>query len=126
MTLLGRHVAHWLEHPREGEPVRTVMMGGVKKACRGCQWAFEAVNEYIGRPRGYEVEAAGTHDQFFPGWVMPEWMKDHPEVVGAIGRKAQAAGKSLEDGVLRGDMTDLADGQSHDPAESASEGEADD
>ncbi|WP_443030917.1 eCIS core domain-containing protein [Streptomyces sp. CB02400] len=127
MTVLGKHVEHWLANPRKGEAtVETVMMGGVKKACRGCQWAFDAVNEYIGRPNGYQVEAAGTHDQFFPGWVMPEWMKAHPEVKAAVERMAQAAGKRLEDGVLRGDMTELAQGVSHDPDESASEWEADD
>ncbi|MFD7698880.1 DUF4157 domain-containing protein [Streptomyces caelestis] len=127
MTVLGKHVEHWLANPREGGAApEKVMMGGVKKACRGCQWAFEAVNEHIGRPRGYEVEAAGTHDQFFPGWVMPAWMRAHPEVVAAVERKAQAAGKRLEDGVLRGDMTELAEGVSHDPDESTSEWEADD
>ncbi|MGW4024175.1 hypothetical protein [Streptomyces sp. NPDC005009] len=72
------------------------------------------------------VEAAGTHDQFFPGWVMPEWMKDHPEAEAAVERMAQAAGRRLGDGVLRGDMTEPAQGAGHDPDESASEWEADD
>ncbi|MFI5567705.1 hypothetical protein ACIA6T_10150 [Streptomyces sp. NPDC051740] len=126
MTVLGKHVEHWLANPRTGGATpEKVVMGGVKKACRGCQWAFDAVNEHIGPPNGYRVEAAGTHDQFFPGRVMPEWMKAHPEVVAAIGRKAQAAGKRLEDGVLKGDMSEPAQGVSHDPDESVSEWETD-
>ncbi|MFD7765982.1 DUF4157 domain-containing protein [Streptomyces sp. NPDC059787] len=126
MTLLGKHVEHWLANPRKGEPVQKVMMGGVKKACSGCQWAFDAVNEHIGRPNGYEVEAAGTHDQFFPGWVMPEWMRAHPEVVAAVKRVAQKNGSSLEDWVLRGEMSKSEERVSHDPDESVSEWEADD
>ncbi|MFE6129356.1 DUF4157 domain-containing protein [Streptomyces sp. NPDC056437] len=119
MTVLGKHVANWLANPRDpGEPEK-VMMGGVKKACRSCQWAFDAVNEHIGRPNGYEVEASGTHDQFFPGWLMPEWMRAHPQVLAAVEAKANATGVRLENGVLQGPMSERTVG--HDPDSSHSE-----
>ncbi|GAB2803871.1 hypothetical protein GCM10027073_40520 [Streptomyces chlorus] len=122
MTVLGQHVEHWLENPAEDSSTpRKVSMGGVKKACSGCHWAFEAVNEHLGRPNGYEVEAAGTHDQFFPGWVMPEWMRDHPEVVEGVRRRAAEKEVTLDqDWVLRGKMSEAPNG-GHDPAVSESE-----
>lgn len=119
MTVLGQHVAHWVANPKDSGDPEKVMMGGVKKACRSCQWAFDAVNQYIGRPNGYEVEASGTHNQFFPGWRMPEWMKGYPEVVAAIQTQAAASGAKLENGVLEGTMSERTVG--HDPDSSGSE-----
>ncbi|MFJ3137706.1 DUF4157 domain-containing protein [Streptomyces sp. NPDC086843] len=121
MTVLGEHVAEWVRNPRTGESPKTVMMGGVKLACAGCEWAFEAVNAHIGRPNGYQIEAAGAHGQFFPGWVMPEWMRQYPDVVEAVRARAEAEGKTLENYVLKGTMSDRTVG--HDPDESASEWE---
>jgi hypothetical protein len=105
MTVLGEHVAHWLANPKDATNPEKVMMGGVKKACRSCQWAFDAVNEHLGRPNGYEVVASGTHEQFFPGWLMPQWMRAHPAVVEAVRQKAAGSGVTLEDWVLQGAMT---------------------
>ncbi|MFI6124669.1 DUF4157 domain-containing protein [Streptomyces sp. NPDC051064] len=119
MTVLGRHVADWVANPNTSGDIEKVMMGGVKKACASCQWAFEAVNDHIGRPNGYEVQASGTHAQYFPGWRMPEWMKAYPDVVAQVEARAAEIGVELEDSVLNGTMTDRTVG--HDPDSSGSE-----
>ncbi|MFB7594023.1 DUF4157 domain-containing protein [Streptomyces sp. NPDC056160] len=120
MTLLGQQVAAWKKDPGDPNAPRTVHMGGVKLACVACQWAFEAVNEHIGRPLGYEVVAAGAHGQFFPNWSMPPWMRGETAVVDEIRRRAQGVGATLtSDWVVDGEM---AHGDfTHDPADSASE-----
>ncbi|MFJ6849086.1 DUF4157 domain-containing protein [Streptomyces sp. NPDC091271] len=122
MTVLGQHVAGWVANPNTSGDIEQVMMGGVKKACASCQWAFEAVNEHIGRPNGYEVQASGTHAQFFPGWRMPEWMKAYPKVVAEVEAQAGKIGAKLENGVLQGAMTDKTVG--HNPDSSDSEWDA--
>ncbi|MEV8227405.1 DUF4157 domain-containing protein [Streptomyces sp. NPDC079167] len=119
MTVLGRHVAHWVANPNTSGNIEQVMMGGVKKACASCQWAFEAVNEHIGRPNGYEVQASGSHNQFFPGWRMPEWMTAYPKVVAEVKAQAAKSNVKLENGVLQGAMTERT--VSHDPDSSGSE-----
>ncbi|MFE8954027.1 DUF4157 domain-containing protein [Streptomyces althioticus] len=123
MTVLGQHVAKWLSNPKaKDEAPEKVMMGGVKLACACCDWAFQAVNEYIGRATGYEVVAAGAHGQFFPGWLMPEWMREHEAVVNAVREKAKANGKELtERWVIEGEMS--TERVTHDPDGSASEWE---
>lgn len=123
MTVLGEHVAHWLAEPKDAQNPEKVMMGGVKKACRSCQWAFDAVNEHLGRPNGYEVVASGTHEQFFPGWLMPQWMRAHPEVVEAVRRKAAESNVKLEDWVLQGAMTEKTLDHAPDASESEWESE---
>ncbi|MFF4160054.1 hypothetical protein [Streptomyces sp. NPDC001678] len=130
MTLLGRLVEHWRENPGDPGRPQEVMLGGVKKACLACQWAFEAVDEHIGKPLGYKVVVAGTHGQYFPGWRMPNWItdenpkyKDQNEVVRkSIEDKARGTeGVEVDGDKLQGSMSEMKNG--HDPDASASEWE---
>ncbi|SER50776.1 hypothetical protein SAMN04487983_1017100 [Streptomyces sp. yr375] len=124
MTLLGEQVAAWKRAPRDPDDPKTVHMGGVKLACVACQWAFDAVNETIGRDLGYRVVAAGAHGQFFPNWLMPQWMRGEQAVVDVIRSRAAAIDAELtNDWVVNGE---LATGDFvHDPPDSGSEYESD-
>ncbi|MFC8715127.1 DUF4157 domain-containing protein [Streptomyces sp. NPDC057197] len=124
MTLLGEQVAAWKKAPRDPGDPKTVYMGGVKLACVACQWAFEAVNEHIGRQLGYRVVAAGAHGQFFPNWLMPQWMRGERAVVDEIRSRAGDVGARLTgEWVVDGDMAkgDFV----HVPPDSESEYESD-
>jgi len=75
MTRLGKWIEHWRGNPRiPRDPPQIIPMGGVKKACLACHWAFEATNMFIGEQLGYRVVASGTHSGLFPGWIMPEFL----------------------------------------------------
>lgn len=89
LTLLSDEVGRWRKH---GEPRRTVHIGGVKMACRACQWAFDATNEYIGIDLRYEVQASGTHNVLFPFWLMPKFLEDNAGAKADLERQAKAAG----------------------------------
>ncbi|WP_406178170.1 hypothetical protein [Streptomyces sp. NBC_00996] len=124
MTVLGEHIEHWKDNARDPENPETVLMGGVKLACACCQWAFEAVNETIGARQGYRVQASGTHGQFFPGWQVPDWLKEDPEAYAAFEKRVNAAKEggirtALEGGAVQGDISEAI--ASHDPETSASE-----
>jgi hypothetical protein len=122
MTLLGEHVRNWKANPGDPAHPKTVMMGGVKKACLSCRWAFDAVNEVVGAEYGYRVQAAGSHEQFFPGWIMPEWMRNEPGLREAMVEKTgQLPGVALVGDEMVGAMSELVG--SHDPDASGSEWE---
>nr|WP_286160546.1 DUF4157 domain-containing protein [Streptomyces yunnanensis] len=137
MTLLGQQIATW---PTTGRPAgaapKVVQVGGVKKACAGCQWVYDGVNATIGRERGYRVEASGTHGQPYPGWRMPDWVAAEPALRDAVIARAEAEGWSfaLQDVPGSGGGTARAyvlvkedfrpgEGVEHDPAESESDWE---
>ncbi|MFJ9311135.1 hypothetical protein [Streptomyces cyaneofuscatus] len=120
LTLLGHWVAHWESHPGDPAAPRTLHLGGFKMACASCDLAYRAVNEHIGPALGHRVQAAGTHGMFFPGWRMPEWMRQRPELWAYIRDNAEDIGAYLDgNGVLQGDRT--TNGHPQNPAVSESE-----
>ncbi|WTA88879.1 hypothetical protein OG323_07600 [Streptomyces cyaneofuscatus] len=120
LTLLGHWVAHWESHPGDPAAPRTLHLGGFKMACASCDLAYQAVNERLGPALGHRVRAAGTHGMFFPGWRMPQWMRQRPELWAYIRDNAEDIGAYLDaNGVLQGDRT--TNGHPQNPAESESE-----
>ncbi|MGV9642864.1 hypothetical protein [Streptomyces sp. NPDC003514] len=125
LTLLGHWVAHWENNPGDPDAPRTLPMGGFKMACASCDLAYQAVNEHIGRPLGHRVQASGTHGMFFPGWRMPQWMRERPPLVRHIRDNAEDIGAYLDQGgVLQGERTEGTHEQY--PAGSSSEYESGD
>lgn len=95
LSLLGAHVRSWMENgpAPEGSPLKTVQMGGVKRACAACQWAYEATNRHIAARYGYRVVSAGSHGQLFNRWIMPDWLEENePARKEIITRAAEAGG----------------------------------
>ncbi|MFE7890431.1 hypothetical protein [Streptomyces sp. NPDC057412] len=125
LTLLGHWVAHWENNPGDPDAPRTLPLGGFKMACASCDLAYQAVNEHIGRPLGHRVQASGTHGMFFPGWRMPQWMRERPRLVQHIRDNAEDIGAYLDQGgVLQGERTEGTHEQY--PAGSSSEYESGD
>ncbi|WP_432192393.1 hypothetical protein [Streptomyces sp. bgisy027] len=125
LTLLGHWVAHWESNPGDPNAPRTLPLGGFKMACASCDLAYQAVNEHIGSTLGYRVQASGTHGMFFPGWRMPQWMRQRPQLVQHIRDNAESIGAYLDQGgVLQGDRTEGTHEQN--PAGSSSEYESGD
>ncbi|MGW2334791.1 hypothetical protein ACWCXS_12610 [Streptomyces sp. NPDC001685] len=125
LTLLGHWVAHWESNPGDPDAPRTLPLGGFKMACASCDLAYQAVNEHIGRPLGHRVQASGTHGMFFPGWRMPQWMRERPRLVQHIRDNAEDIGAYLDQGgVLQGERTEGTHEQY--PAGSSSEYESGD
>ncbi|MFD6027985.1 WXG100-like domain-containing protein, partial [Streptomyces griseoluteus] len=125
LTLLGHWVEHWEHNPGDPHAPDTLLMGGFKMACASCDLAYQAVNQHTGARLGHRVRASGTHGMFFPGWRMPQWMRDRPELRDHIDDNAETIGARLdENGVLQGSRTDT--GLPQYPDSSASEYESGD
>ncbi|MFB6638587.1 hypothetical protein ACFCYF_15150 [Streptomyces chartreusis] len=125
LTLLGHWVAHWESNPGDPNAPRTLPLGGFKMACASCDLAYQAVNEHIGSTLGYRVQASGSHGMFFPGWRMPQWMRQRPQLVQHIRDNAENIGAYLDQGgVLQGERTEGTHEQN--PAGSSSEYESGD
>ncbi|MCZ4612152.1 hypothetical protein O3S80_52105, partial [Streptomyces sp. Lzd4kr] len=125
LTLLGHWVAHWESNPGDPNAPQTLPLGGFKMACASCDLAYQAVNQHIGSTLGYRVQASGTHGMFFPGWRMPQWMRQRPQLVQHIRDNAENIGAYLDQGgVLQGERTEGTHEQN--PAGSSSEYESGD
>ncbi|AZQ39225.1 hypothetical protein EJ357_42110 [Streptomyces cyaneochromogenes] len=123
LTLLGHWVEHWENNPGDPNAPQTLNLGGFKMACASCDLAYQAVNEHIGNPLGHQVQASGTHGMFFPGWRMPQWMRERPQLLQHIRDNAENIGAYLDqNGVLQGARTANANEQY--PAGSSSEYES--
>jgi hypothetical protein len=100
MTLLSAEVERWDEdHEDHGDerPPITVHIGGVKMACRACEWGFQATNRFIGPDTNHRVEASGTHDVLYPGWLMPQFLADNDEAERWIKDRATESGAHFEE-----------------------------
>ncbi|MER5890805.1 hypothetical protein ABT160_43890, partial [Streptomyces sp. NPDC001941] len=125
LTILGHWVRHWEQNPGDPAAVRTLPLGGFKMACASCDLAYRAVNEHVGPTLGHRVEASGTHGIFFPGWRMPDWMRERPALLAYIRDNADDIGAYLDhDGVLQGEPN--RNGNAQMPPDSASEYASDD
>jgi hypothetical protein len=125
LTLLGHWVEHWRNNPGDPDAPQTLHLGGFKMACASCDLAYQAVNEHIGGRLGHRVQASGTHGMFFPGWRMPQWMRERPELRDHIRDNAETIGAHLDqNGVLQGHRTET--GLPQYPESSASEYESGD
>ncbi|MFE5813813.1 hypothetical protein ACFQ6S_10470 [Streptomyces sp. NPDC056479] len=125
LTLLGHWVEHWENNPGDPNAPRTLPLGGFKMACASCDLAYQAVNQHIGTALGHRVQASGTHGVFFPGWRMPDWMRQRPQLVQHIRDNAENIGAYLDQGgVLQGERTGGSNEQY--PAGSSSEYESGD
>ena len=51
-------------------------IGGIKRDCIWCHYAYEVFNDKIAKPAKYEVRSGGTHANPYPGWQAPKWMLD--------------------------------------------------
>ncbi|MFJ7071687.1 hypothetical protein [Streptomyces sp. NPDC098781] len=123
LTLLGHWVEHWENNPGDPNAPQTLHVGGFKMACASCDLAYQAVNQHIGSRLGHRVQASGTHGMFFPGWRMPQWMRQRPQLMEHIRDNAENIGAYLDQGgVLQGDRTENANEQY--PAGSSSEYES--
>jgi hypothetical protein len=112
LTLLGHWVEHWENHPGNPDDPQVLSLGGFKMACASCDLAYQAVNEHVGSGLGYRVRASGTHGMFFPGWRMPQWMRQRPQLRNHISDNAENIGAYLDhNGVLQGERTQNANPQ---------------
>lgn len=81
-------------------------IGGRKRDCIACHWAHAIFNRFIAEPNGYRIVTAGSHGGFFPGWEMPQWMKDHAAAKAEMTRIVKASGHDLQgNGLVLSGMT---------------------
>ena len=105
MQLLNDAMAEMIEHPNPTPARKSWSIGGRKRDCLACHWAFALFNQYIANPHGYDVHSGGTHGRLFGGWKMPDWMTSQQDIRTAMETQVTdyAAGwRFLENGVLRG------------------------
>lgn len=86
-------------HPVPGA-LKDWPVGGRKRDCVACHWAHAIFNRFIAEPHGYRIVTAGSHGGFFPGWEMPQWMKDHPDAKAEMMRIVQESGHEIRDNGL--------------------------
>ncbi|MFF7097900.1 DUF4157 domain-containing protein [Streptomyces rubradiris] len=82
-------------HP-DPEGLKDWPIGGRKRDCIACHWAHAVFNRFIAEPNGYRIATAGSHGGFFPGWEMPQWMKDHAAAKAEMTRLVKANGFDLQ------------------------------
>lgn len=81
-------------------------IGGRKRDCVACHWAHAIFNKFIAEPNGYRIVTAGSHGGFFPGWEMPQWMKDHPAAKAEMTRIVKESGHEVRgNGLVLDGMT---------------------
>ncbi|MEV7659991.1 DUF4157 domain-containing protein [Streptomyces anulatus] len=81
-------------------------IGGRKRDCVACHWAHAIFNQFIAEPKGYRVVTAGSHGGFFPGWEMPQWMKDHSSAKAEMVRIVKESGHEVRgNGLVLDGMT---------------------
>ncbi|WP_163510599.1 hypothetical protein [Fodinicola acaciae] len=101
MTTIGVLLADLRRRPPAPPgQVEELPVGGVKCSCRACQWAIDAFNAHIGPRYGCRLAVSGTHGLLFPGWKMPDWLRDDRTARDAVVEQARRAGWRFEDGVL--------------------------
>lgn len=96
LTLLEEAVEKWKENPNTEGPVKEFTIGGRKKPCACCTWAFEAANNFIAGPLGYKVAYTATHGSIYPGWIMPEFLRTNADSKNYIENLAANEGGSFK------------------------------